>query len=449
MDAGRRATGGARPGRRRYGPLRPPRHSRRPPFRTGAGRGGRRGRRRPRRGPLARTVLARRRLGRPAAAAQLPRPRRRDGARCRRRRVRACTGCGLRAADRRPGAGRPCLRGLGPAADPGRAARLADGPLAVPARRGRRLRPHRAVPARPPRRGLHLPTRRAPRLRPARGAGRGRRGGLAARRPPLPRRPRRDRSRLVPGRLAAVSGRGRRPEVAYRSGPPAPRPRRDGRTSRPGPEGPTRRSGGAGAVRAFGAHGADAARCRRAAHWPGSSSSSPARTGGARSSRPGSARRWPARRPAAPAAAPGRLAPRAPPPTGTPWTSGAPDPLPLFPLQPPRTGAELLADHVTAMVCCAAVDTAGAAPGLDWLDGPALLVDGERRGGSGQPACSAWSRTGTPDRCVAGSPRSASAPRSPSASCDPRPTPSPRRHRRAPAGIRRGRVPFTSIRDER
>ncbi|MEN8649990.1 hypothetical protein ABCR94_04895 [Streptomyces sp. 21So2-11] len=58
------------------------------------------------------------------------------------------------------------------------------------------------------------------------------------------------------------------------------------------------------------------------------------------------------------------------------WDMG---PLPLFPLQPPRTGRELLADHVTAMVCCAAVDTAGAAPGLDWLDGPTLLVDGERR----------------------------------------------------------------------
>lgn len=55
------------------------------------------------------------------------------------------------------------------------------------------------------------------------------------------------------------------------------------------------------------------------------------------------------------------------------------DPLPLFPLQPPRTGRELLADHVTAMVCCAAVDTAGAAPGLDWLDGPALMINGERR----------------------------------------------------------------------
>ncbi|MFE1314967.1 hypothetical protein [Streptomyces sp. NPDC058755] len=57
------------------------------------------------------------------------------------------------------------------------------------------------------------------------------------------------------------------------------------------------------------------------------------------------------------------------------WDDGA---LPLFPLQPPRTARDLLADHVTAMVCCAAVDTAGAAPGLDWLDGPSLLLGGER-----------------------------------------------------------------------
>jgi hypothetical protein len=62
-----------------------------------------------------------------------------------------------------------------------------------------------------------------------------------------------------------------------------------------------------------------------------------------------------------------------------------PVPLPLFPLQPPRTGTELLADHVVAMVCCAAVDTAGAAPGLDWLDGPALLVDGGRGSDLGNP----------------------------------------------------------------
>jgi hypothetical protein len=52
--------------------------------------------------------------------------------------------------------------------------------------------------------------------------------------------------------------------------------------------------------------------------------------------------------------------------------------LPLFPLQPPRSARELLTDHVTAMVCCAAMDTAGATPGLDWLDGPTLLVNGER-----------------------------------------------------------------------
>ncbi|MEV6961918.1 hypothetical protein AB0M97_22515 [Streptomyces sp. NPDC051207] len=77
---------------------------------------------------------------------------------------------------------------------------------------------------------------------------------------------------------------------------------------------------------------------------------------------------------------------RTAPPTGAPpagqtgpdtalWDDQA---LPLFPLQPPRTGRELLADHITAMVCCAAMDTAGATPGLDWLDGPSLLVNGER-----------------------------------------------------------------------
>ncbi|MFD3512523.1 hypothetical protein [Streptomyces sp. NPDC058657] len=78
----------------------------------------------------------------------------------------------------------------------------------------------------------------------------------------------------------------------------------------------------------------------------------------------------------------------APPPAPVPagdgqdlWDGGTWDdgPLPVFPIQPPRTGRDLLADHVTAMVCCAAVDTAGAAPGLDWLDGPALLVEGKRR----------------------------------------------------------------------
>jgi hypothetical protein len=52
---------------------------------------------------------------------------------------------------------------------------------------------------------------------------------------------------------------------------------------------------------------------------------------------------------------------------------------PIVQLLPPRTGRELLSDHVTAMICCSAVDSAGAAPGLDWLDGPTLLVDGARR----------------------------------------------------------------------
>ena len=56
-----------------------------------------------------------------------------------------------------------------------------------------------------------------------------------------------------------------------------------------------------------------------------------------------------------------------------------------FPLQAPRGGRDLLAEHITAAVCCAAVDTAGAAPGLDWLDGPALLVAGERRSDLARP----------------------------------------------------------------
>ncbi|WAP57304.1 hypothetical protein N6H00_21390 [Streptomyces sp. S465] len=72
-------------------------------------------------------------------------------------------------------------------------------------------------------------------------------------------------------------------------------------------------------------------------------------------------------------------------PGGDPWIDGF---APVFPLQPPRTGRELLADHVTAMVCCAAVDTAGAAPGLDWLDGPALLVGGRRRADLARPVLS-------------------------------------------------------------
>ncbi|MFD3355119.1 M48 family metalloprotease [Streptomyces fradiae] len=79
-------------------------------------------------------------------------------------------------------------------------------------------------------------------------------------------------------------------------------------------------------------------------------------------------------------------APSPTPPSGAapvgPPVRGADD-LPLLPLQPPRSGRELLADHVLAAVCCAAVDTAGAAPGLDWLDGPVLLVGGDGAGGAG------------------------------------------------------------------
>ncbi|MFF7447753.1 MULTISPECIES: hypothetical protein [unclassified Streptomyces] len=66
-------------------------------------------------------------------------------------------------------------------------------------------------------------------------------------------------------------------------------------------------------------------------------------------------------------------APHSPDPTL--WDDGS---LPLFPPQAPRSSRELLTDHVTAMVCCAAMDTAGAAPGLDWLDGPTLLINGDR-----------------------------------------------------------------------
>lgn len=54
-----------------------------------------------------------------------------------------------------------------------------------------------------------------------------------------------------------------------------------------------------------------------------------------------------------------------------------------------RGGRELLADCVTAMVCCAAVDGAGGRPGLDWLDGPVLLLGGVRRGDLADPVVDA------------------------------------------------------------
>src|SRR6478609_10319926 len=50
------------------------------------------------------------------------------------------------------------------------------------------------------------------------------------------------------------------------------------------------------------------------------------------------------------------------------------------PLPPVRSGRDLLVEHLTATVCCAAVDAGTAAPGLDWLDGPVLLCPFAPRG---------------------------------------------------------------------
>ncbi|GAB2688736.1 hypothetical protein [Kitasatospora kifunensis] len=72
---------------------------------------------------------------------------------------------------------------------------------------------------------------------------------------------------------------------------------------------------------------------------------------------------------------------------GRPATAG--HPTALVPEADERGGRELLADCVTAMVCCAAVDSAGAHPGLDWLDGPVLLLGGVRRGDLADPVVEA------------------------------------------------------------
>ena len=66
---------------------------------------------------------------------------------------------------------------------------------------GRGGRAHRAVPARPAGRGLRDPAGRAARVRPAGGARHGRRGGVAARRAALPRRPGAAGARLAAGEL--------------------------------------------------------------------------------------------------------------------------------------------------------------------------------------------------------------------------------------------------------
>jgi hypothetical protein len=66
---------------------------------------------------------------------------------------------------------------------------------------------------------------------------------------------------------------------------------------------------------------------------------------------------------------------RTPPaPAGPPGPAGpAPDTFPA------PVGPEGLGEGVAALVCCAAMDTGVARPGLDWLDGPVLLVEGRRR----------------------------------------------------------------------
>ena len=52
---------------------------------------------------------------------------------------------------------------------------------------------------------------------------------------------------------------------------------------------------------------------------------------------------------------------------------------PVVASQPPRTGSDLVSEHLAALVCCAALDAGAAEPGLDWLDGPVLVVGGVRR----------------------------------------------------------------------
>jgi hypothetical protein len=59
--------------------------------------------------------------------------------------------------------------------------------------------------------------------------------------------------------------------------------------------------------------------------------------------------------------------------------AAAPGQQPALQLQPPRTGRDLLGEHLSALVCCVAVSSGAAEAGLDWLDGPVLLVDGARR----------------------------------------------------------------------
>jgi hypothetical protein len=55
------------------------------------------------------------------------------------------------------------------------------------------------------------------------------------------------------------------------------------------------------------------------------------------------------------------------------------------PVPSTRGGRDAVADGLHALVCRAAVASRRAEPGLDWLDGPVLLVDGRRRADLGAP----------------------------------------------------------------
>ncbi|AKG44290.1 membrane protein [Streptomyces xiamenensis] len=77
------------------------------------------------------------------------------------------------------------------------------------------------------------------------------------------------------------------------------------------------------------------------------------------------------------AATPPRTA-QEPPPSAADGHTGLVAPL-GFPAQPPPSGREVLVEHVAAAVCCAAADTTGATPALDWLDGPVLRTGSPRR----------------------------------------------------------------------
>lgn len=63
-------------------------------------------------------------------------------------------------------------------------------------------------------------------------------------------------------------------------------------------------------------------------------------------------------------------------------SEGSPSPAPVAP-------PDLLAEHLTALVCCTVLDAGAARPGLDWLDGPVLLLATGRRADVATPVSQA------------------------------------------------------------